>query len=520
MSKTIPGTIEHLAAERPNEVGIVEDGRELTYGDWNDLANRVAHGLAGRGIGKDDIVVLRTQIRTEWAILSSALSKLGASLLGLNWRLTPKETQYVLSNSRATAMICDDPDPVALSSAFAGLPIKLAVSIDTEAEGFTSYSSLLGASNEALFSTGDPPLIIYTSGTTGLPKGVPLRFGRGADLNAKMLEYLQDVAGGGGSARPHESRSVALVTMPMHHGAGPGQMWGARRGGSKIVLQRRFDPEKALELIQTHRVTHWTGVPTMYKRIAALPPEVVKRYDVSSIRALGVGAAPVPYSLKTWIFDTFGENVLSEGYGATETGMISRLPANMQRAKPGSSGLPHKHVEIEIRDGDGKVLKPGEEGEIWVKTPVTIGRYLNGKDLGSDTLDKRGFFRVGDVGKVDEDGYIFITDRAKDMIISGGVNIYPAEIEAAILLHPSIQDVAVIGIPDDEFGEQVKAFCELKPGQAATEADILEHCRAQLASYKRPRSIDFVAELPRNTMGKLLKRDLRQPYWKDRERNV
>jgi long-chain acyl-CoA synthetase len=519
----VPGTIEHWAAERPDEVAIVEGDRELTYRQWNEAADRVAYGLAERGVGSDDIVVLRTQIRTEWAVLSSALAKLGASLLGLNWRLTPSETQYVLSNSRATAIVCDDPDPSALAPAFVGLPIKLAVSLDADADGFDRYAELLQSERkEPLFAAGDPPLIIYTSGTTGLPKGVPLRSGRTADMSPKMLEYLIDVAGGGGSAaaRPVESRSVSLVTMPMHHGAGPGQMWGARRGGSKIVLLRRFDPEKTLELIQEHRVTHWTGVPTMYKRIAALPPEVVKRYDVSSIRALGVGAAPVPYSLKTWILDTFGEDVLSEGYGATETGMISRLPGNMQRKKPGSSGLPHKHVEIEIRDPVGRVLPTGQEGEIWVKTPVTIGRYLNGKDLDSDTLDTRGFFRVGDVGKVDDEGYLFITDRAKDMIISGGVNIYPAEVEAAILLHPSIQDVAVIGIPDEEFGEQVKAFCELKPGRMANEAQILEHCREKLASYKRPKSVDFVNELPRNTMGKLLKRELRQPYWKDRERNV
>jgi long-chain acyl-CoA synthetase len=200
--------------------------------------------------------------------------------------------------------------------------------------------------------------------------------------------------------------------------------------------------------------------------------------------------------------------------------MITRLSAGMQRAKPGSSGLPFKHVSIEIRDDAGKALRAGEVGEIWAKTPVTIDRYLNGRELGPDTLDARGFFRVGDVGKLDEEGYLFITDRAKDMIISGGVNIYPAEIEAAILLHPAIQDVAVIGIPDDEFGEQVIAFCELKPGRSASEADVLGHCREHLASYKRPRTISFVNELPRNTMGKLLKRELREPYWKDRERSV
>jgi long-chain acyl-CoA synthetase len=310
-----------------------------------------------------------------------------------------------------------------------------------------------------------------------------------------------------------------LVTLPMHHGAGPGAIWGATARGRPMVLLRRFDPEEALRLIQAHRVTTWTGVPTMYKRIAGLPPEVLAQYDVSSVRSLGVGAAPVPYSLKEWILGYFGE-VLSEGYGATETGMLTALSPEMQRKKPGSSGLPHRHVHISIRGEDGAALPAGQEGEIWVKTPVVIRQYLNAKPLGADTLDADGYFRTGDVGRLDADGYLFITDRAKDMIVSGGVNIYPAEIEAAILTHPAVQDVAVIGVPNEEFGEEVKAFCELKRGQAALPDDILAHCKASLASYKRPRTLEIVAELPRNTMGKLLKRELRDPYWKGRERNV
>jgi long-chain acyl-CoA synthetase len=257
----------------------------------------------------------------------------------------------------------------------------------------------------------------------------------------------------------------------------------------------------------------------MYKRLAGLPPAVLAKYDVSSIRILGVGAAPVPYSLKEWIIGHFGE-CLAEGYGATETGMLTALAPEMQKKKPGSSGLPHTHVTISIRGEDGAELAPGEEGEIWVRTPMVIRGYLNAKPLDSDTLDDAGFFRTGDIGRVDEEGYLFITDRAKDMIVSGGVNIYPAEIEAAIIRHPAVQDVAVIGIPDEEFGEQVKAFCELKPGRTAEPGDILAYCAGALASYKRPRTIDIVAELPRNTMGKLLKRELRDPYWKGRERNV
>jgi long-chain acyl-CoA synthetase len=516
VTEPTPGMVEFWARQKPDAVAIVDGEARLTWKQWNDEANRLAHGLKARGIKAGDIVVTRLQIRKEWPIISSALGKLGCRVLGLNWRLTTPETQYVLSNSGAAAIICDDPTPKALLPAFDGLNLKLAASVDAAARGFVSYADLIAKDGEPLFATGTPPLIIYTSGTTGLPKGVVMGVPAGGEAAMReMMEYLRSV----GESRPQVSGDVMLVTMPMHHGAGPSIVWGAMRQGNLQVMLRRFDPEQVLQLIDQYKVTFWTGVPTMFKRIAGLPAEVIARYDLSSVRALGVGAAPVPFSLKEWIVEHFGP-VLSEGYGSTEVGMITALAPEMQLKKPGSSGLPHRHVSISIRDEQGRELAAGESGEIWVKTPAVIRQYLNGKPLGTDTLDEKGFFRTGDVGRLDADGYLFITDRAKDMIVSGGVNIYPAEIEAAIIRHPAIQDVAVIGIPDDEFGEQVKAFVELKPGRVTDEASILNHCRETLASYKRPRSIDIVSELPRNTMGKLLKRELREPFWKDRERKV
>ncbi|MEA2817358.1 MAG: long-chain acyl-CoA synthetase [Rhodospirillaceae bacterium] len=516
MTVAVAGTVEHWAREKPDSVAIVEGERNLTYAALNDAADRVAAGLHEHGVRRGDIVVLRTQIRLEWAILSAALGKLGCSLLALNWRLTPPETQYVLSNSGAKVFICDDPDPTLLKPAFAGLNVKLAVSVDVPAEGFVSFDSLLGNAPQPRLSVGDPPLIIYTSGTTGLPKGVILNTREVAKTDRKAAEYLQDVA----ASRPQKTGDVVLLTLPMHHGAGPAALWGALRLGNRIVLLRRFDPAETLGLIDAHKVTVWTGVPTMYKRIAALSKHELDKHDVSSLRRLGVGAAPVPPFLKDWIDGYFGSDKLSEGYGATETGMITHLAPGMHRVKPGSSGLLHRHVDIRIRDENGADLPDGSVGEIWVRTPATIHQYLNGKPLGPDSLDAEGFFRVGDVGRLDEDGHLFITDRAKDMIISGGVNLYPAEIEAGLLRHPAVLDVAVIGIPDDEFGEQVKAFVELRPGAKASAEEIVEHAMLHLASYKRPKSVEIVAELPRNTMGKLLKRELREPYWKGRERRV
>jgi long-chain acyl-CoA synthetase len=514
MSTAQANTVEAWAASNPGGLAFIEGDRRLTWVELNEKANRLANGMAAKGVVAGDIVVLRTQIRIEWPILSEALAKLDCSLLALNWRLTPIETQYVLSNSGARVFVCDDEDPSALLPAFDGLPIKLAVSMERPASGFVDFRELLGAPAEpARFGNSRPPLILYTSGTTGLPKGVAKP---AIESDSIGNEYLADVA----QTRRGEPGDVNLLTLPLHHGAGPSQLWNAIRLGNATIMLRRFDPERALQLIRQYRITNWVGVPTMYKRLAALPRAVLDAYDVSSIRALSVGAAPVPYDLKKWILEYFGAGVLGEAYGATEVGMISYLPPEMQEKKPGSSGLPHKHVKISIRDSEGKELPRNRAGEIWVRTPLTIHAYLNGQPLGPDTLDASGFFRVGDVGMIDDDGYLFITDRAKDMIISGGVNIYPAEVEAAVLKHPDIQDVAVIGIPDDEFGEQVVAFCELKPGHHASEGAILEFCREHLASYKRPKRLSIVEELPRNTMGKLLKRELREPFWKGKERNV
>ncbi len=509
-------TLEHWAAAQADAVALIEGERQLTWAQWNDQADLLAAALLARGLAQGDIVVLRTQTRIEWPVIASALAKIGCCVLGLNWRLTNAEIAHVLNNSRAHAIVCDDADPAALLPAFAGQQLKLAVSLDVPADGFVTLAQLMAADGPAprLFSTGDPPLIIYTSGTTGLPKGVVLDRKPSAD-DPITTEYLLDVR----SKRQSAGRAAYLLSMPMHHGSGPGQLWSAQRAGALTVLQRRFSPEEALALIARHRLTHWTGVPTMYKRIAALPPEAIARHALGSIQQLTVGAAPVSADLKRWIIAHLGD-CLHEGYGSTETGMITHMPPHLQQAKPGSSGLPYRHVRIEIRDNDDQPLPTGETGEIWAWTPANIRNYLNAPPLDAQTLDARGFFRTGDMGHLDADGYLWISDRAKDMVISGGVNIYPAEIEAALLKLAALSDAAVIGIPDEEMGERVMAFCEPKPGHSVTEDEILAHCAEHLASYKRPRVVRIVEELPRNTVGKLLKRELRAPFWQHNDRKV
>ncbi|MFM0055157.1 AMP-binding protein [Paraburkholderia phytofirmans] len=510
----LPGTLEHWAADRPDDIAIVDGDTTLTWRAWNDMADRVAHALISLGAQPGDIIAIRSQIRHEWQILHAAAAKIGCSVLPFNWRLTSHETRFVLEDSKAAFLVFDDDDPAACQEASEGLPLKAVISVGAaQAHGIVPFSRLLDvAPPSPLFSAARPPLIIYTSGTTGRPKGVEMVH---AEVTPELFEYVESVE----EADPQRPGAVTLLTMPMHHGAGPGLCWSSARAGNAIVMMRRFEPEQALAEIERYRVNHWTVVPTMLKRIASLPADTLARYDVSSIRSIRVGAAPVPSTVREWTIGHFG-HVLHEGYGATEVGMISHLrPSDMQR-KPGSSGRPYRHVHILIKDETGHPLPAGQIGAVWVKSPVVIDRYLNGPPLARDVLDSDGYFAVGDAGRVDDEGFVYLSDRIKDMIISGGVNIYPAEIEAAMITHPAIEDVAVIGVPDDEFGEAVKAFVELRAGASLDAKTLQAFIQPLLASYKRPRSIEFVAELPRSTVDKVLKRELRNPFWKNQERSV
>ncbi|MGK6310252.1 class I adenylate-forming enzyme family protein [Variovorax sp. DT-64] len=501
------------AESRPGAIAVVDGDTSLTWKELEQRGNSLAHALLKRGVTASDVIVSRMHNRHEWVILVVALAKIGATMVGMNWRLTVDECRHQLENSGASVFFCDDADPAQLSPAWAGLALKLCVSVDVPFAGMEMFQDLLLEEGPPIKALRPPGLIIYTSGTTGRPKGV-LHQARdeGPELQAYQASLQQ--------YRRNFDNGVALVTMPVHHGSGPSQIWAAIHRANKIVLMRRFDPEATLKLIQEHRIDLWTAVPTMLKRISALPPETLAKYDVSSISILSVGGSPVPADLKDWILTKFPKGCLQEGYGVTEVGMVSALTPEMHYSRPGSCGLPHGGVSIRVRDAAGSLLGPGATGEIWVKSPHTIRSYHNEPPLGPDVLDEDGYFRTGDVGHQDADGYLYITDRVKDLIISGGVNIYPAEIEAALRKHPAVLDAAAIGIPDEEFGEQVHAFCELRPGAYASQEELLAACAAHLASYKRPRRIEVVSELPRNTMGKVLKRELRAPFWQGRQRAI
>jgi long-chain acyl-CoA synthetase len=273
----------------------------------------------------------------------------------------------------------------------------------------------------------------------------------------------------------------------------------------------RYDPGTALRMLSEHRITSWSCVPTMLNRIRALPDDELAAADLSALKHITVGGGPSPGGLLEWAISYFGP-VIEHGYGASEVSGISSMPAERLRQKPLSVGRPFRHVQVRIVDKDGHVLSPNTIGDIEVWTPRSIRNYV-GRDQ-AEEVQPDGFFRLGDLAYIDEDGDIFVTGRSKDMIIAGGVNIYPAEIESALVQHPDILDAAVFGIPHHDFGEQVAAYCEVSPGHTEpTREVVLEFLRDKLAAYKQPRVLEFVDELPRNTMGKILKRVLSEPYW-------
>jgi len=506
------GSPEYWAEKTPNAVAVIKDDRTLTYADWNAQANRVAEALSKHGLEPGDRIGMRFRLDFSWFILQRALQKLGVVQVAVNWKLTPDEAVYILEDSGAKGLACNDQDV----SAWGEKNLDLLITVGQEADA-------PGIRLEDLISTGAPTerfgparaaMVLYTSGTTGRPKGVPPLDPTNVDA-ARLLRYMGSV----GNSPPLINNAVVLLALPVHHGAGPAAATGACAKGGTVVLLDPYDPEEALRLIEKHKVQFWTAVPTMALRIQALPKEVVDKYDLSSMVALTTGAAPVPQSLKEWLVAKLGSNMLWEGYGCSECGMITSAAPDHQLTKPGTSGLPYEGVEVAIVDDDWNRLPVGKTGEIAANTPVVLSHYLGKGPLGEDTV-KDGFYRTGDVGHLDEDGFLFITDRIKDMIVAGGVNIYPTEIEKAIVEHADVEDCAVIGIPHEDFGEQPLAFIVRRKGGQASAEDIQAFLETRLAKFKRPRQFEFIEEFPINPTGKVLKNELRAPYWEGRTRNV
>jgi acyl-CoA synthetase (AMP-forming)/AMP-acid ligase II len=346
--------------------------------------------------------------------------------------------------------------------------------------------------------------MIYTSGTTGKPKGALRTTTDAASVMALIGEL---------GYRPGED--VHITTGPLYHSGPLAFATLTHTLGSSVVVMRRFDPHEWLRLVREHRVTGTFTAPTQLKRIVSLPADVLAAADCSSLRCVIANAAPVPYTLKQEVVEKLGDSFLFEVYGSTELGVVTVLKPEDQLRKPGSCGRPYGGIEVRIVGDDGSEAATGEPGELFIRTPLAMDGYHRSPEQLAE-LDQGEWKSVGDMAYVDDEGFVHICDRKKDMIISGGVNIYPAEVEAIIFEYPDVLDVAVFGIPDDEWGERVHAVVQPKEGRELDVDALTEFVNGRVAGYKRPRSYEMRSELPRTDAGKLLKRVLRDEHWRDR----
>ncbi|HEX6547551.1 MAG TPA: AMP-binding protein [Candidatus Dormibacteraeota bacterium] len=507
-----PDILALHAEAQPDKLALILDDRRLTYAELNRRANRAAHGLRRLGMRPGDRVASMSLNSIEGFEMAHAHRKTGVVGVPINFRLRAAEVAHVLNDSGARAVFAGPDFVPVIEAALPALEARpvLVAYRGGGASGWLDYGELLAAEPETNFErageSGLGATMIYTSGTTGRPKGAFRRAGFPVEAALEAIQVF--------GLTPED---VHLMAGPGYHSAVA--FFGALTSvlAATIAILPRFDAERALQVIERDRVSTTFMAPTLLRRIMDLPEAVRAGYDVSSLRALILGAAPCPFELKERAVGYFGE-VLWEFYGATETGVNLVLRPEEQLSHPGSAGRPSPSSEVLLLDAEGHPVPEGTPGRLWVRG-ASLAEYHNNPDATQASM-RDGFFSVGDIAYRDGDGYYHICDRAVDMIISGGVNIYPAEIEAGLAAHPAVRDVAVIGVPDDEWGEAVKAIVELQPGASVSQDDLIAWCRERLAGYKRPRSVDFVEALPRGLDGKLHKRELREKYWAGAGRRV
>ena len=497
----------------PDTTALVFGGSEVTYRQLADGADGVSALLWQRGIRKGDRVAYLGENSPEFLEVLFGAAQLGAVFVPINTRLAVPEIVHVLSDSAARVLIHDPEFAGRIVSAVAHAGVSHVILTGEGDADEPGLSRLLRQSRaghaDAEVTLDDPAAILYTSGTTGKAKGAVLTHG---NLTWVAINSLVDY--------DIVSTDVALMISPLFHAASLGM--GALPiilKGATIVLEKGFEPERALELIERHGVTMLSGVPTTYQLLADHPNW--KTTDLSTLKKLTCGGSAVP----TRILNAYEERGLSfsQGYGMTETSPgATSLSPSMTRAKQGSVGLPHFFTDVRIADEHGAMVPRGTVGEIEIAGPNVFPGYLNLPEATEAAFSPDGWFRSGDMGYLDADGYLYISDRLKDMIISGGENIYPAEVENALMSHAAVADCAVIGVPSERWGETVKALV-VRASDAAAEAgaqDLIAYCRERLAHYKCPTSVDWIDRVPRNPSGKILKTELREPYWKGERRFV
>lgn len=469
---------------------------------------RLAGGLNALGLQEGDVlaVLLRNQPEYGDAILASRTG--GTYYCPINWHLTAEEVSYLLRDSGAKAILAE---PDLLARVRAALTEEIAV-----LEAGASYEAWLSAQAPYGGPTVPPRAHLgYTSGTTGKPKGVrrkPVPLDRLPAQRAAMAEVLAMTFGIAPGCR-------ALLPAPLYHSAPSVFAQNALAMGERLVLMSRFDAEEFLALVERHRIDVAYLVPVMYVRLLRLPAEVRRRYDLSSLRFVASTGAPCAPEVKRAMIDWLGP-IIHETYASTETGMVTAATAEEALARPGTAGRAVGGAVIRILDEADRPLPPGEIGRVFVHQPAYPDFTYHGRDADRLAIERDGLISLGDMGWLDEEGFLFLCDRASDMVISGGVNIYPAEIEAALLRLPEVLDCAVFGIPDAEFGEKLHALVQPASTAEPDAAALVEGLRAHLAGFKIPRSFAFTRELPRDPNGKIAKRRLREAHWAATERRI
>ena len=510
---TIADAVATHARLTPHKLAVRDSHRRLTYAEWDARAFRLAAGLLGLGLSKGDRVGVIAHNRLEWMEIYAGMARAGLVVVPLNFRLTGPEIAYILGHAEVGAVVAGPGFCATVDGVRAELTLPagrfIALGDETEPEGWTGYEALLEGADTtvAMPEVGpkDPCALMYTSGTTGRPKGA-VRAHEGSTLialaTALEMGFTRD--------------DTALLVMPLCHANSLYFGTTFVHLGATIVIDDRpsFDPEAVMRTLAEDRVTFTSLVPTHYIMMLALPAEVKRRYDLSAVGKLMISSAPARPDTKRGIMELFPNGKLYELYGSTEAGWVTLLRPDEQLSKLGSVGREWAGSgPIRLLDSERKEVPDGEVGELFSRTAYVFDGYWRNPEKTAEAMDGH-WCSVGDMARRDEDGYIWLVDRKSNMIISGGENVYPSEVESVIGQHPSVRDVAVVGVPHEKWGETPLAVVVLQQGKAATEAELRDWCRERMAGFKCPARVAFVgeSEMPRTATGKVLHRVLRQRF--------
>ncbi|HYE47812.1 MAG TPA: fatty acid--CoA ligase [Caulobacter sp.] len=518
---TLGDIARYHARERGGDVALTFEGRETSFAAFNRHTNQVANALLAEGIGRGQRIAYVGKNSDHYFELLFGAAKIGAVMTPIGWRLAPPEVAYIIGDSEAPIVFVG-PEVIGHSEEVAAhlsyRPKVVAMEADG-AEGRPLYEAWRDAAPDSDpgvdIAESEVAVQLYTSGTTGRPKGAML-------THANILSGRRAAAEAQMAWNQWGPDDVSLVAMPVAHIGGTG--WGivGLYNGAKGVVAREFDPFKVLDFIERDRISKMFMVPAALQIVVRQPR--AREVDYSRLKYILYGASPIPLDLLRECMEVFGCGFCQQ-YGMTETcGTIVYLPPEDHKPEGSprmrAAGLPMPGVEIKVVDEAGNSVPTGTVGEVATRSVANMPGYWKLPEATASTIGADGWLRTGDAGYLDEDGYLYIHDRVKDMIISGAENIYPAEVESAVYGYPAVAEVAVIGIPDETWGEAVKAVVALKPGMTATPEEIIAFARGRIAAFKAPKSVDFIDALPRNASGKILRKDLREPYWAGRKRRV